>query len=122
MAERHRRQRPCAVDHITREKLGGEVLRVGGAAAVAGNQQLAAGAQRAFDRLRDRGDQAQKRAILRCVLQGGQRPVEKAGDKIVVLRRASHVPSLSMGRKKLTAQNLPNKITFRRKSMQRIKA
>ena len=72
------------------------MLRVGGAAAVAGNQELAAGTQRAFDRLRDRGDQAQKLAILRRVLQGGQRPVEKGGDKIVVIRRASHVPSLSM--------------------------
>jgi len=51
------------------------VLRVGCAAAVTGNEELAACTQRSFDGVRDRGDQTAKLTILRRFLQGGERPV-----------------------------------------------
>jgi hypothetical protein len=66
------------------------MLRIGGAAAIAGDQELAAGAQRHFDRLRDLGDKPQQRGIFGRRLQGCKRPVEKAGDKSVVVRLSSH--------------------------------
>ena len=118
--ERHRRQRP-AVDQITRQKFRRQMLRVGGAAAVTGDQELAAGAHgRLRWRARSRRPAAKARRSSRRVLQGRERPVEKAGEKIVVVRLSSHLPSLFDG-----AGNLPEALwvsfvvrgnrTFRRK-------
>jgi hypothetical protein len=70
-------------------------LGVGGAAAVACDQEFAAGAQRGFDRLRYRRDRAEQRAILRRALQGTQRAVEVSVDKVVGVRRSGYVPSFS---------------------------
>lgn len=98
---RQRRQGP-AVDQITREKFGGEMLRIGGAAAIAGDEELAAGAHARFDRVRDFTDQPQQRGVLGRGLQGCERPVEKAGDKSVVVRLSSHGPSLCRQGRQLT--------------------
>ena len=66
------------------------MLRVGGAAAITGDQELAAAAHGRFDRLRDLADEPQQRGVLRRSLQSCERPVEKAGDKSVVVRLSSH--------------------------------
>ena len=49
------------------------------AAAVTGNEELAACTQRSLDGVRDRGDQTAKLTILRSFLQGGERWIEKTG-------------------------------------------
>ena len=95
--ERHGRQRP-AVGDVTRQEFGGQMLRIGSAAAIAGNQELAAGAHRGFDCLRDRTDQRAQLAIRRRFLQRGERPVEKAGEQVIVVRPFSHVSSFRRGR------------------------
>ena len=66
------------------------MLRVGGAAAISGDQELAAAAHGRFDRLCDVADEPQQRGVLGRGLQGCERPVEKAGDKSVVVRLSSH--------------------------------
>ena len=66
------------------------MLRVRGATAITGDQELAAATHGRFDRLRDLADQPQQCGILRRSLQSCKRPVEKASDKSVVVRLASH--------------------------------
>src|SRR5262249_40051052 len=91
------------------------MLSIGGAAPVAGDQELAAGAHGRFDRLCDFAYKMQKRGDLGGGLQGRERPVEKAGDKSVVVRLCSHGQSLFHGARKLTSIGA-SKRTFSRKS------
>jgi len=71
---------------ITRAKFRGQVLRISVAATVSGNRHPAVGLQGAFDRSRDLSFNSRSSLSWCRALQGGQRAVETANDKVVVGR------------------------------------
>ena len=79
--ERDRRQR-IAVEHEAGQEFGGDMLGVGGAAAIAGQHQLAAVAKRLRDPLGNGRDRGQQVAVAGCLRQGGLRGFEMRGDVI----------------------------------------
>ena len=68
------------------------MLRIGGAAAIASDQKLAAGANRRLDRLRDLGDQPQPRSVLAVACKAASDRSKKPTRRAVV-RLSSHRPS-----------------------------
>ncbi len=82
MDERDRRQRR-AVEIQARQKLAGDVLGVTGAAAVAGDHELAAGAEDRLDQIGDGADSAMKLLVVRRQFHGRNRMAKIASDRIV---------------------------------------
>ena len=90
--ERDRRQR-AAVELEAREELGGDVLGVRGAAAVAGEQHLAAGAKRTGDAVGDRRKRAAQLRIVSGAFQHRARIAQITGDGL--FGRTTHGESLA---------------------------
>src|ERR1700676_2406968 len=68
---------------VAADDLRGDVLGVGGTTAIADQQQLVAGQQRADDRMRDRVRSRQQRCIARCAIQRGERSFKVDCDRIL---------------------------------------
>ena len=81
--QRDRGQR-LAVEAQTRQEFARDMLGVGGAAAVAGKHHLAAGAQAAFDRLRDGEHGGAKLGVAGRAGEHVERTAEMRGGDIVV--------------------------------------
>jgi hypothetical protein len=67
---------------VAADDLGGDVLGVGGAAAIADDQELVAGAKCGDDDGRDRARGGEQRRILRRAREAGERLLEMRGDRI----------------------------------------